>query len=235
MVTAPHRKGILKMHRPLLALSLAVLLFVPASADAAPTLISVGQQDRHPTGEFSAPGADDVVVSYATKPDRGTDGEFLEEHRASSDMFTDDEIAAGRWLDSDRLEPGSYYVLLHAFDFDFECSESGTCMSGFSNVLPLEIPKPAQRYKGTVTRFFTTLDVELTVTPLGETLPYEVCWTKASGRRKCLRSEVDGTSWDDPASDELSVRVRGLRRKTRFNWFVDGKRVASKRVRVPRS
>ena len=217
--------------------ALAVTVFAVACVDAqaaAPSLLSVGQQDRHSTGAFSAPGADHVTVYFASKPDRGSDGSFLSENYVGSRSLTDDEIAAGRWFGSGQLDPGSYYVMLDADDYG--CYDDPACLEGFSAVLPLTVPKPTQRFKAKVTRLFgETLYPELTITPLGEPQPYTLCWRKADGRRKCLRSTVDGYNWNGAASDEISVGARvqrAMRKYTTFTWYVAGERVASRRVRI---
>ena len=221
------------------ALILAALLVGIGGAEAhaaTPTLDSVGQEDRHSTGTFSATGADDVTVYFATKPDRGTDGNFLEENRAGIISLADDEIASGRWFDSEQLDPGVYYVLLRASHYS--CYEVPDCMTGDSAVLTLTVPKPKQRFTPSVSGFAgISTYLKLTVSPLGETLPYRVCWTKTGGGRKCLRSTIDGYSWNDSASDDLRVgarQTRAMPARARFVWYVAGERVASKRVRIPR-
>jgi hypothetical protein len=199
---------------------------------AAPTLLSVGQQDRHVTGTLSAAGADDVTVYMATKPDRGTDGRFLSESIKDLSFLTDDEIQRGAWLASSQIAPGIYYVMLNASTFRSECYEGADCLNGFSNVLTLSVPEPAKRYSRSITtyRFLGSVDLRLTITPLGKDQPYRVCWT--AKKRKCLRGTVDGYDWNQSASDTLSVRTRGLKRLTTFAWYVNGRKVASKRVRV---
>ena len=99
------------------------------------------------------------------------------------------------------------------------------------------MPKPRQKFARKVTRIFRTLYLELTISPLGKSQPYRGCWSKANGPRKYLRSKVDGYDWNEAASDEITMgarAMRSIRRRTRFAWYVDGKRVASKRVRIRR-
>ena len=72
-----------------------------------------------------------------------------------------------------------------------------------------------------------------TVTPLGEKLPYRVCWTLTRGSR-CVRATVDGYSWNDSASDLLRISMRKMRKVTTLSWYVNGQRVALKRVRIRR-
>ena len=50
----------------------------------------------------------------ASSPERGTDGRFLQENVKETDFLTDDEIQRGAWLDSDQVDPGTYYVMLEA-------------------------------------------------------------------------------------------------------------------------
>jgi hypothetical protein len=204
------------------------------AAAATPTLLSVGHQNRHPTATFSMPGADDATIYFATKPDRASDGRFLEENVEHLDLFTTEEIQAGHWLDSAQLDPGRYYVMLRATDY--ECLGDPGCVDGFSNMLTLTVPKPVPRYRGSVRvyRYLSTVALRFKIAPLGERVSYRVCWTRVAKPRKCLRSSVRGYSWNSPADDEVTVRRRGMPRRTTFAWYVDGRRVASKHVRIPR-
>jgi hypothetical protein len=211
----------------------AILAFAAAAHAAPPALLTVGQQDRHPTATFSMPGADDATIYFATKPDRATDGSFLDENVEHLDFLTTDEILAGQWLDAAQLDPGTYHVMLRATDY--ECIGDPGC-GGFSNLLTLAIPKPASRYRGQVRayRYLSAVTLRLRASRLGERRAYRVCWRLVSGRRKCVRGVLTGHSWNSSADDEVSVRKRGLPRVARFVWFVDGRRVASKRARIPR-
>jgi hypothetical protein len=210
------------------------LLLAGAAVAATPSLLSIGQENRHPTATFSMPGADFATIYFATSPDRATDGSFLEEHVEHIDFLTTDEIQGGQWLDSAQLDPGRYYVMLRATDTD--CFGDSACMEGFSNMLTLAVPKPVASYRGNVRvyRYLQSVDLRLKVGPLGERLPYRVCWTLVGHRRKCVRSAVAGYSWNSAATDQISVRKRGMPQRTAFAWYVDGRRVASKRVRIPR-
>jgi hypothetical protein len=225
--------------RPRLAhlIAVAVVASLPcagAAEAASPTLLSVGQQDRHATASFSMPGADDATIYFATSPDRATDGRFLEENVEHSDFLTTDEIQAGRWLDSAQLDPGRYYVMLSADDYG--CFDDPACMDGFSNMLTLAVPKPVPRYRGKVHPYRNLSLVELgfRVVPLGERVRYRVCWRLVAERRKCARGTVSGYSWNSPAEDQITVRKRGMPRVATFAWYVDGRRVASRRARIPR-
>jgi hypothetical protein len=180
------------------------------------------------------PGADHAAIYFATKPDRATDGRFLEENVTHFDLLTADEMQSGRWLDDAQLDPATYYVMLNATDFD--CLGDPGCLDGFSNMLSLTIPKPDQRYSRSVevSKYLSTVDLAFTITPLGEDQPYRVCWTPMRKPRKCVRGTVNGYSWNGSATDTLSVRKRGMRKMTTFAWYVDGRKVASKRARIPR-
>ena len=129
----------------LVTLTLAVALAGQAHA-APPPLLSVGQEDRHPTATYSLPGVDDATVYMAASPDRSSDGRFLSENIADLDILTADEIAAGSWLYETQLDPGTYYLMLRASDY--ECSEDPDCIDGYSNVLALTIPLPTLTASG---------------------------------------------------------------------------------------
>jgi hypothetical protein len=209
------------------------LAFASAAGAATPTLSSVGDQNRHATATFSAPGADDATIYFATKPDRATDGHFLEENVKHLALLTADEIQAGRWLDSAQLDPGRYYVLLRASDY--ECLGDPNCMSGFSDMLTLAVPKPVPRYRGNVHayKYLSTVRLAFRVAPLGERARYRVCWKLVTGRRRCVRQTVSGYSWNSPAEDDVTVRKRGMPTVVTFAWYVDGRKVVSKRARIP--
>jgi hypothetical protein len=205
-----------------------------------PTLSSVSHQDRHPTATFSAPCADFATIYLATKPDRATDGSFLQENIKELDLLADSEIQSARWLDENQIDPGTYWVMLRASpDFD-SCYIYGTggfdpaCADGFSNVLTLVVPKPAIRYGARVTayRYLRQASLELTATPLGEKVPYRACYRLKNRKTQCLAGTLDGYSWDSAVTDSLTVNTRNLATLTTFSWYVSGKRVALKRVRV---
>lgn len=90
----------------------ASLAFPGAALAVPPTLSEVAQQDRHPTATFSAPRADFVSIYLASKPDRATDGSFLQENIKELDALTNPEIQSGRWVDESQVDPGTYWVLL---------------------------------------------------------------------------------------------------------------------------
>ncbi len=216
----------------------ALALATPAQA-VPPTLSSVTHQDRHPTVSFSAPRADFATIYLASKPDRATDGSFLQENIKELDLLTDSEIQSGRWSDENQIDPGTYWVILRASP-DFESCYIGSgsfdpaCADGFSNVLTLVVPKPPIRYRAAVTayRFINRAYLALSATPLGETVPYRVCYRLKSRRPQCLKGTLDGYSWDSPGTDSLTVNTRNLAAVTTFTWYVAGKAVATKRARV---
>jgi hypothetical protein len=224
-----------------LGIAAVCALSLPASGLAMPpSLISVSQQDRHPTATFSAPRADFATMYLATKPDRATDGSFLEENVKELDILTDSEIQSGRWLDENRVDPGVYWVMLRASPDFASCYifDAGVfdpaCADGFSNVATLRVPKPAIRYATRVIayRYLQQASLELVATPLGERVAYRVCYRTKTGRSLCVRGILDGFSWDSSASDTLSVNTRRLPNITTFSWYVGATRVAGRRVRV---
>jgi hypothetical protein len=126
--------------RKLLLVTVFACLALANSAQAAtPTLSSVGQQDRHPTANFSAPGADSAYMSVASSPARASDGSFLSENLEDYDVLTDSEIYNGYWSSLYQLAAGTYYVMVDASTYDeSECGQY--CTNGYSNVMTLTIP-----------------------------------------------------------------------------------------------
>ena len=222
-----------------LGIVLVALAVVAVAYGVPPTLTSVGASDRHPFATFSAPRSDFVSMQMASKPDRATDGSFLSENVEVFDLLTDSEIQAGRWAYESQVDPGTYYVMMKASpDFD-SCYifDQGVydpaCADGYSSVVPLTVPRPASRYVATakLLRFLKQVDLRLVVAPLGDRLPYQVCY-RVGKKRRCLRGTVDGFDWNSGASDSLSASTRGMKGLTVFTWLVAGKPVAVKRVRV---
>jgi hypothetical protein len=99
---------------------LVVLIFgfavaLPSAAGAnPPALLTISQGNRHPIAQFSIPGGDFATIYFATKPDRASEGSFLQENIADLDSLTTDEIQSGSWTYESQLDPGRYYVLLNA-------------------------------------------------------------------------------------------------------------------------
>ena len=213
----------------LVAFVSAVALALPGAAAAQPpVLLGVTQQNLHPAATFSAPGADDATIYMATKPDRATDGSFLRENIIDLDFLTADEIQRGSWAYESQLNPGTYYVLLNATDYD--CIGQPTCLNGYSNVLELNVPKPQQAYRGGVhvLHYVHLAYLTLSVKPLGELLPYKVCWRLKNKKRRCVKGSVEGYSWAQSASDDVTVGLRGMARRTTFTWYVRGRKVATR-------
>jgi hypothetical protein len=224
----------------LTAIAAAAAAFAgPSAFAAAPVIQQISVQARHPAVSFTAPQADSVSIYFATKPDRATDGSFLQENIASSDFFTDDEIQAGHWLDDTQLDPGTYYVLLNASpDFD-SCyviangDYDPACANGYSNLATLVVPRPAVHYSVAVTsfKFLKQLDLRLTASPLGVDTPYKVCYLTKAKARRCVVGKLDGFGWNSPADDTLDISTRNLARTTLFTWFVAGHAVANRVVK----
>jgi hypothetical protein len=222
----------------------------PALA-APPAITAVGQQDRHVTMSFSAPRAGSVSVYIASKPDRGTDGRFLSENVVREEFFTDSEIQSGRWLDSDQIDPGSYFVMLDATRDFTSCDDYGpsfntisdpSCADGFSAVAPLTVRTPKTKYtvKADVLKNIRIAYLTLTGNPLGTKLPYQVCWKQPTGKKKtlkkrCVTGTVSGYSWSEDASDLRRIGTGGMSKRTKFTWYTRGsspKVLASKTITV---
>jgi hypothetical protein len=118
---------------------LAALIVAPlAHALNPPTLISAGHVKRHPAARWTLPpNVEAWSVQVATRPDRGSDGQFFSENVVVFDLVraTDTE-----WLDADRLKAGTYYV--HVRGYDNTCLTppyEGECGLVWSNVLSFRI------------------------------------------------------------------------------------------------
>ena len=218
----------------------AALVLVATALSVPPTLTSVGVQDRHPLATFTAPKSDFASIDVATRPDRGTDGGFLNANVEVSDILTASEIQAGRWAYELQIPPGTYYVMLLALPDVDACliSDEGdydpSCADGYSAVMPLTVPRPAARYAASarVLRSLGRVELRFRVTPLGDRLPYRVCYQLTNEQRRCLAGAVEGVDWNAGASDTVSLTTRRLPRLTTFTWLVGGKTVAVKRVRT---
>jgi hypothetical protein len=224
----------------LLASTFCALALAGPALAAPPTLSAVSHQDRHATATFAAPRASSVSIYLASKPDRATDGSFLQENIKNVDFMTDSEIQSGRWVDASRIDPGTYWVMLRASP-DFESCylwDGGgydpACASGYSELVTLVVPKPAVRYRANATafRFSGTASLQLVAAPLGEATPYRVCYRSKTKKTRCVTGRLDGYSWESSATDSLTVTTRNLPTFTTFVWYVTGKIVGSKRIRV---
>ncbi len=225
----------------LVVVAAALALLLPSAAAAVPpALSSVSVSNRHPEITFSAPKADSVYITIASKPDRSTDGSFLQENVKGADILTDSEIQTGHWLSEAQVDPGTYWLILQAFPAFGQCYiyDAGTyddsCAQGYSAVAQLIVPKPPVRYSATiqVLRLSGRAFLVLKASPLGQTVPYKLCYRNAVKARRCLRGTLDGYSWGSSATDRLSLSTRGLAQFTTFEWFVGVRKVAQKRVRV---
>ena len=224
----------------LIAACLAGLAIVATAGAVPPVIAAVGQQDRHPSATVSLPKAESATIYLATKPDRATDGNFLTENVTNVEGLADSEIQLGRWLSEDRVDPGTYYVMIEATpDFD-ACFIPATgaydpsCADGFSEIVTLTVPKPQTRYAAAVTvnRSLRRATLRLTAKPLGEEQAYRVCYKSAAKKPRCLRGHLDGFDWDAGTTHSLNVSTRGLAAYTTFRWYVGNRIVASKRVRT---
>ncbi len=86
--------------------------------------------------------------------------------------------------------------------------------------------------KVTRERYLGSVELRLVATPLGEKVPYRVCYRTAKKAKRCLTGTLDGYSWNSSVDDRLTVKVRNLATLTTFTWSVGSKTVATKRARV---
>jgi hypothetical protein len=232
--------------RALIVLSVSAIgLWLAQAACATPPVLSsvTVSQDRHPAATFTAPKADSVDIYFASKPDRATDGSFLQENVVTLDFLTSDEIQASRWSYENQLDPGTYYVMLHASPNFDACYifNAGTfdpsCADGYSNVVQLNVPIPPIRYTvaASVLRYLGQVDLDFKATPLGVKQPYRVCFANKAKHRSCVVGMLDGYAWSSAAADQVSVSTRTLGPVTTFTWYVGANAVASRRVKTPRA
>jgi hypothetical protein len=118
------------------ALALAFVLCPSSAIAAAPTILTVGQVDQHPTATWSLPaGVQAQVVEVATAPATGSDGYFFFENVKA---FAVPQPTDTSWTYTYQLDPGTYYV--HVAGYDTSC---GACpVREFSSILTLVIPAP---------------------------------------------------------------------------------------------
>jgi len=136
----------------------------------------------------------------ATAPELASDGHFFSENVVVIDFLGGEEIRAGRWVYSERLAPGTYYVMVRAVGLD--CWENPNCIDGSSNVMGL-----------TITNVVPTLDfmsIEFkTVRPSW----YGLGYVRVSARfRVC--DDVDG----DLRVHVEEQRIKGDRLLARSRW-----------------
>ena len=222
-------------------------LIVAGSAQAAdtPMLVSVGQQNGHPQATFGPLyGVDSLNVLIATKPDRGSDGNFLQENTlyGHSGFLTDREIAFRSWRSESRLEPRA--LLRHGSQLEPRLLDD----------LGSELQWRPLQHLGRAHADGSEAGAEAEVSDTRERpalhrrrVPDH---ERVAARRRCEaalpglldsvagkplpRSTVSGHSWYSPASDFLSVSLRKMRKLTTFTWYVDGRVVSVKRVRIRR-
>jgi hypothetical protein len=188
---------------------------------------------------FSAPRAGFVAIYLATKPDRAPDGSFLPANLRVTASPSPAELQSGTWVDPTEVDPGTYYVMVQARpNFDSCFVSAGVfdpaCADGFSSVLTLVVEKPTVHYSVRVRVFRRQGEaiLDLTATPLGERLPYRVCYLTNKRAKRCRTGKIEGSSWDSPARAALYVPTESLPAVATFTWYVQGKRVASRRVRL---
>jgi hypothetical protein len=198
-----------------------------------PELVSLEQRGRYLTARFgSLGGVDAATIQISTQPYQYViPGGWRTSGTETRDALTVDEIAAGSWTYERRLDPGVYYVRAETRDYD--CAP--VCISGYSQTLTVTIPEPAPRFAGRVRVFRSrrAVSVTLHVTPLAMHLAYRVCWTLKKGRR-CAGRIVVGWSWEKGESDTFEVWAKGMRPVTRFVWYVEGRAVVSRKIRIRR-
>lgn len=140
--------GALAYSRRMRGLSAAAMcvgvLLLPSAAAAlnAPVLTAVGHQDRHPTASWTLPpNVEAWAVMVATKPDQASDGQFFSENVVVADSLRTTQQTDTFWLYEERLDPGTYYVLVRGYDNACSVGQ-GECGSVTSNVMQLVIPAP---------------------------------------------------------------------------------------------
>jgi hypothetical protein len=94
----------------------------------------------------------------------------------------------------------------------------------------------AQTYRGSVSvlHFSHVAYLTLLVKPLGESLPYTVCWRLKNKKRRCVTGKVDGYSWNGSASADVTVGLGGMAKRTTFVWYVHGRKVAARTANTTR-
>jgi hypothetical protein len=214
-----------------------------AAAFNAPTLVSVGQTQRHPSAEWTLPQyVEAQVVEVAKSPQTASDGSFFTENRVVFDLVNETDT---RWLYNEQLAPGTYYV--HVKGWDDACFHNNfqtECGSAWSNVLPLTIPLPPPLYVASVksTHPVAIRDKSRNWTYRGDRIrasfqdaralvstrqPYAVC-VNFGQRRTCKEGTLLGRS--------LSYRYftvpASTTRKVVVSWLVAGRVVASRAIWV---
>lgn len=210
----------------------ALLLAAPVVAEAAPPIVvSVSAPDGYPSATFSAPRSSYVTVFVATKPDRATDGQFLEGNVITTELLVDEEARSGRWTSETPLPPGTYWVLLQADPADdcfVEESLDPSCADGYSMPLRLVVTTPVKvTFTGSV-RPGATATLTLRRSVVLASVAYRVCFPTAAGTRTCRRGVIGSRA----STGSVRIATAGLARTTTFSWTVGPKVVATKRARV---
>ena len=79
-----------------------------------PTLLTVGQTDRHPTATWALPpGVIARVVEVATSTSSGSDGYFFSENVKAFSTLSETQTS---WTYGFQLDPGTYYVHVGGYD-----------------------------------------------------------------------------------------------------------------------
>jgi hypothetical protein len=199
-------------------------------------LLTAGHEARHTVVTFSAPRANPVAIYIASRPDRATDGRFLDEDIVTLDILTPSEIQAGRWLSESQLEAGTYWVNLRAspdfascWDFERFRGLDPACADGYSNVLQFEIPRGPVRYEWNFIRPFAgavpagyvytgerlLIQIRARGLPAGERRGYQLCVLRPR-REVCKRDTFTGPAW---RTREWRI-LPGEGRNRRYTWLV---------------
>ena len=224
-------------------LVVAAVIFASPAVAAPPVLTAVGQTNRHPTATWTLPaGVKSRLVEIATDPASRPDGYFSGESVKATDGLEDGQT---NWVYKAQLEPGTYYV--HIGGFDEGCYlRRGMCpIPEFSQVMTLEIPSP--RYQASTRTIHPhALRLPGNWTYLGDTLKlrfrnanaatddsqtYTLCNTTARGRA-CRSRKLVARSWDTFRLRITRAVARRSRQYIAFTWWVEGRVVARRRVKM---
>lgn len=103
---------------------------------AAPTVVTAGAQQRHPTATWTLPGGFGAqAIEVATSPDVASDGSFVPENTVAYDLLASTDTA---WTWSRPLALGTFYVHVEA--------SNGV----WSNAMSFTIVNTAPRLRGSI-------------------------------------------------------------------------------------
>jgi hypothetical protein len=124
-----------------------MLVLAPnAFASGAITISNAHSENRHVVASISLSAYGEVWgAQVATKPDRGTDGDFFTENRVIYDFWGGSQSAthSTQYVSTDPLDPGTYYLMIFGYDTTcFAVDISLDCGPIFSNVLPVTVEEP---------------------------------------------------------------------------------------------